>query len=357
MKPFEPGAETTGVDLWKHGVASEPLFAAAPSPVRAFLSVPVALILALLPSCSQAKTDLSALTPRAEALVNEAADLLLGSSKVVPPLVDFRASKGGAGYMSPSCLNNMRNSDDSIEELRRGESLRTALNLDFSWLKYADIFCDATTPLDRNIFYEHPDPDRQFLRVAYDLSDNLATPPVFRRPAERYAQGFFAKSGQHCQLWVRRNNIGQINVAAIRILASGPDRYSVRDRRQQECFIRGSLTALGLRGGSDLPFEKLAYRSPFPVGLSQAVLPGSMMRRHTVDVAGLVFLALPEQDFQAFTRGPIHRDEFVSALAKSPDIEKIARDMAAFEAFEQKERDAKVAPVIPSEPPKSGSPH
>lgn len=318
------------------------------------VSVLAALMLALLPSCSEARSDTPDLSPQAERVVNEAADLLFGTGNSVLPVVDYRKSQGGVGFMEPSCYGYIKDLYKDKEEHNKSKELRAALRLGFSWFDYSGIVCDSVTPLDKNIAYESPWASKDSLQVVYNITSKMGTKPVLRRPVERFTQRFFAKSGSYCELWLRRNDIGQINFAAVRILSKPPKQYSVEDNQQQECFIRGSLMALGLEGAAELPFEKLAYRAPFPVGLSRSVLPRSKMRRYTMELVGLIFNAAPEKDFEPFTRNSISRDKFVEMLAGRPDIEDVAKDLARFEKKEQEEREAKTAPAIPPfVPPRS----
>ena len=307
----------------------------------------LALFLSLLPSCSEARSNRPALSPQAERLANEAADLLFGTGNSVPPVVDYRKSQGGMGFMEPSCYGYIKDLYKDKEEHNKSKELRAALRLGFSWFDYSGVVCDSVTPLDKNIAYESPWSNKDSLRVVYNITSNMQATPVLRRPAERFTRGFFAKSGSYCELWLRRNDIGQINFAAVRILSKPPKQYTVEDNQQQECFIRGSLMALGLEGASELPFEKLAYRAPFPVGLSRSVLSQSKMRRYAMELVGLIFNAAPEKDFEPFTRSPISRDKFVEILAGRPDIEEVAKDFARREKTEQEEREAKTAPAIP----------
>lgn len=328
--------------------ASERSFSRVASSRRgSAVSLSAALMLALLPSCSEAQSDTPDLSPQAERMVNDAADLLFGAGTSVPPVVDYRKSQGGMGFMEPSCYGYGKDLSKDEEEHDKSKELRGALRLGFSWFDYSGIVCDSVTPLDKNIAYESPWANKDSLRVVYNLTSNMHATPVLRRPAERFTQGFFAESGSYCELWLRRNDIGQINFAVVRILSKPPKQYSVEDNQQQECFIRGSLMALGLEGATELPFEKLAYRAPFPVGLSQSVLPRSKMRRYTMELVALIFNAAPEKDFEPFTRSSISRDKFVEVLARRPDIEDVANDLARRAKVEQEERNAKTAPAIP----------
>lgn len=307
-----------------------------------------AFMLALLPSCSNAQSDKPDLSPQAEKVVNEAADLLFGSNKEVSPMVDFRKYNGGMSSLDPSCygyaedLHKIKEADNQAKEVMDG------LNSPFSWLHDFDIVCDSVAPLDKNIAYDAPTVNKDFLRVVNNITPNLRTEPVLRRPAKRFRKGFFAKSGSYCELWLRRNEIGQINFAAVRILSKPPKQYDVEDNQQQECFIRGSLMALGLEGAAEMPFEKLAFRAPFPVGLKEAALHRNRMRRYTQELVNLILYAASEEDFVSFfTRRPINRDKFIEILARRPDIEKVAEAFARIAKIEQEEREAKTAPPKP----------
>jgi len=306
----------------------------------------LALVLALLPSCSEARSNKPTLSPQAERLVNDAADLLFGNSNMVPPIVNVREPHTSAGYW-PSCYGDAEELYKNKEKMQKSEKLRSSMNIGLMYTEDSDIFCGNSVPMDKNISYDSPRVDKNFLHVTYNLTNNMNVAPLFRRPAEQYMDGYFAKSHQFCQLWVRRNEIGKINVAAIRILSKGSELFSVEDHQQQECFIRGSLAALGLRGAAELPFEQLAYRSPFPMGLDQSVLPSSKMRRRVAYLSLLIFQALPDHVFEPFTKAPIKRGDFVAALAGWPNIEKAAGESVRLDVMEQAERNAKAAPLSP----------
>lgn len=311
----------------------------------------IALGALLLSACAQAQPSTSSgramapttLSPEAQQLINEAADLLFGDANTAPPLIDVaNMSRGGAGGSDGACRN--------FSATRNSSSLYPRDS--YIYIYIYSVYCSENTVLDG---YWHEKGSRPYFTVmSFQFIDDLSRTPSFRYPAERYAEGYFADSGEHCQLWLQRNEAGWIEFAALRIRSHGSALFSMDNHEQQECFIRGTLVAQGLQGGATLPFERLAYRAPFPPHFSWArasmegppqgfrwnsVSMSSYMRRHIETLIDATFILRGNDNFaQVMLNGPIERSEFVGMLAANPYIEQQARWMAEVLELEARER-------------------
>ena len=291
----------------------------------------VAFVL-FLPICSLAKPQDSSLSPNAQIIVNEAADLLFGSQNTAMPLVDFN-NTGTTGIVDTAC--------PQTEYGAWGRWFTNGKILSVS----QGVFCDTNQIIDTQMSLppEKRKPNYP-ATIAFQIISDLSKTPITKYGLERYTKGYFARSGNYCQLWLARNKIGKIELAIVRIKAKSPEVYTSEDNLQKECYIRGQLAGFGLEGGATLPFNRLAYRSPVPLGLSYATVTHSGIRQRTKMLVSVVFFALSNEMMSEFRRGPFDRKKFIDLLSTSPQLEPIAQRLPFYEDLERRERAVKNAP-------------
>ena len=287
-----------------------------------------ALCLLGTPACSQAQPTKTDISPEAKKIVKEATDMVFGNDQIAAPLTDLRKLKNSSGGHSGSCP----------KDVPRNEWYQDISKIPVSGAIYQQIICGDKNNLDENLISPAERDMNSVLAINVNFTHNLSQPPLLRYSAERFRRGYFRGSGKQCQLWLVRNSAGRTDMAIIRVAAKGPQLYNPVDRQQQECLVRGKFVAFGLQGASELPFERLAYRRPFPFGLSYINVDSvTGVRGRASSLANFIFSCPTEEAFRAFSKGPIRRSDFVAMLSACPLLDKIATSMAHYEMVEQKE--------------------
>jgi len=284
-------------------------------------------ILLIAPACATAEPAKTDISPEAKKIIQDAVDLVFGNDQVAPPLIDPRKLKNSSGAIAGFCPKDSRNK--WYEDVSRHPGFGAV---------HHEIICGDENNLDDNLISPTERDARSVLSINVNFSKNLSKPPLLRYSAERYLRGYFKDGGKKCQLWLVRNSAGRTDMAIIRVAAKGPQLYDAADYQQQECLVRGKFVAFGLQGASELPFEKLAYRQPFPVGLSYInldVVTG--IRGRASSLATFIFACPTESAFQALSKGPFKRSDLVAVLSTCPLLDKIAKSMAHYEMVEQEE--------------------
>ena len=288
----------------------------------------LALCLLGAPACSQAQPAKVEVSPEAKKIIKEAADLVFGNDKIAAPLIDLRKLKNSVGGQTGPCPKDFP-INKWYDDISRNP---------ISAYVHHQIICGDNDNLDENIISPKERDARSVLAVNVNFSGNLSKAPLLRYSAERFRRGYFSASNNQCQLWLVRNSAGQTDMAIIRVATKGRRLYDPADHRQQECLVRGKFVAFGLQGASELPFERLAYRRPFPVGLSYINVDSvTGVRGRASSLANFIFACPTEEAFQAFSKGPIRRSDFVTILSACPLLDKIATSMAHYEMVEKEE--------------------
>jgi hypothetical protein len=285
-------------------------------------------ILLIAPASLQAEPAKTGTSPEAKKILNEAVALVFGNDQVAPPLVDLRKLKNSSGGHTGSCPKDVPR-NKWYEDISR--------NPVFGAVSH-DIICGDENNLDENLIIPSERDERSVLSINVNFSKDLSRAPLLRYSAQRYRRGYFRDTGKKCQLWLVRNSAGRTDMAIIRVAAKGPQLYDPADHQQQECLVRGKFVAFGLQGASQLPFDKLAYRQPYPVGLSYInldVVTG--VRGRASSLANFIFACPTEEAFQALSKGPFKRSDLVAVLSSCPLIDKISKSMAHYEVVEQEE--------------------